>query len=594
LNRPEPLAAAAATSSARAELDAIVRDSLPPVCSALVVAYAVFALAHFLTLPPQARLAMTALAAATALVFLAVRLWLGARELPAAGAQPLATILLALLLLNSLTHLRLLEEPRQATNLVIVVIAAGAFLLSRLWLAVVVAAALAGWGLAVLTGPPHPGWAHYSFALAAAAALSAAIQHTRRASYLRLVELRERDAERQARLEEALAETEASKREIERAMELAQAASRAKSEFLANVSHEIRTPMNGVAGVSDLLLRTPLSAEQREYVETLRASGAGLLRVVDDILDFSRAEAGELALEPADIDLRACIAEAVESLRPEADAKKLALACRLDESVPARFRGDPVRLRRVLRCLVDNAIKFTERGAVTVEAERVAAEGAAGEVRIRVRDTGIGIPAAAHERIFESFSQLDASPARRFGGTGLGLALSRRICALMGGRIEVESAAGAGSTFTVVVPDRGDAAPPPEGPPPALRILLAEDNLVNQKVATRILARLGYQADVAANGVEVLAALRKQAYDVVLMDVQMPEMDGLEATRRIRSEWGAKARPCVIAMTANAMQGDRELCLAAGMDDYLTKPIRPEEIDAALRRAVAEEVRDGE
>lgn len=380
-------------------------------------------------------------------------------------------------------------------------------------------------------------------------------------------------------------------RALEQALQVVEDSLRAKGEFLAVVSHEIRTPMNGVLGMAQLLLMTELTEEQRRYAETIRSSGEILLALINDILDLSKLESGKVSISAKPIDIRTIVDDVIQLMSGQAQQKKLSLRAQVAEDVPAWLRGDGMRLKQIFLNLVGNAVKFTQRGSVRVE---VAMAENGTWLECKVKDTGIGIPPDRAGRLFEKFSQVDSSINRRYGGTGLGLAICKRLVEGMGGTIGVESKAYHGSTFFFRVPAI-PSDPPTETnvaktmTPRALadlRILLVEDNAVNQMLAMSMLQKLGAKADLAADGLEALDRVRQGVYDLILMDMQMPRMDGLSATRAIRALPDIR-QPRIVALTANAMDADREACLDAGMNDFLTKPFQAFDLQDKLEAAAA-------
>jgi signal transduction histidine kinase/ActR/RegA family two-component response regulator len=384
-------------------------------------------------------------------------------------------------------------------------------------------------------------------------------------------------------------------RALEEALVVMEDALRAKGEFLAVVSHEIRTPLNGVLGMAQLMMMTTMSDEQRHYVDTIQSSGEMLLALINDILDLSKMESGKLSLDARPVDVRTVAREVVQMLNPQAQTKSLYLTADIAEDVLPYFKGDAMRLKQVLINLVGNAIKFTQRGGVKIIV-RMQQDGR--WLQCQVRDTGIGIAADRIDKLFQVFSQVDSSITRRYGGSGLGLVICKRLVEGMGGDIGAQSVRHQGSTFTFRIPVVKAEAPNNPAPvlrtstaqPSDMRILVVEDNQVNQVLALGMLKKLGLTADLARDGVEACDMVRQHAYELVLMDMQMPRMDGLTATRTIRGMQEIR-QPHIVALTANAMEGDRQACLEAGMNDFLPKPFKvtelQEKIDSVTRLASA-------
>jgi len=380
----------------------------------------------------------------------------------------------------------------------------------------------------------------------------------------------------------------------EKARQEAEKANQARGEFLANMSHELRTPMNGIIGLSDILIEAGLKSEHREMIEAVNSSAHNLLILLNDILDFSKIEAGELSLESIPFDPRKIIRQIEALQKPVAARKGLEMVSKIDDAVPARLTGDPSRLQQVLNNLINNALKFTERGSVTLSLG--GKEDGQGNfiTQISVTDTGIGIPADKQAKVFEKFQQADSSTSRKYGGTGLGLTITKNLSELMGGSISLTSAEGKGTTFTVTIPakiaavdsaEENEASGSSAGINTKARLLIADDHPVNLLFMRQALTKLGFtHFDEASSGRRAIELFKQSPYDLILMDCKMPEMDGYEATRHIRTLGSAKKRPIIIAVTADAMKSAIDKCMQAGMDDYISKPVDKEKLRAVLQR----------
>jgi signal transduction histidine kinase/ActR/RegA family two-component response regulator len=561
-------------------LNGIVAASLRPVCVGLALFYALVTCWYFVQLQGDAQTSMCLSTTLLSIGLLVGAIWFERNRIPVRYAHPAAAVIGSAIILNCLFLLVSVPEARQTTNLMIAQLGFGCLLLSVRWFMALAVLSLLGWAWVAGARADDNEWHHFGLALVEATLFGGLVLFVRIRVYRNIQTLRMRDQVLVQHLRDA--------------NQAALIAVRAKSEFLANMSHEIRTPMTAMLGMTELLMMSSLDKQQREFATTIERSGNTLLQLVNDILDFSKIEAGQVVLEDVGFDVADLLKEIQDLFALKARQRNLALLVDIESEVAPRYRGDPTRIKQVLVNLVGNALKFTPQGHVKIIVRSKPIDDDQAYVEIAVEDTGIGIQKEQLGRVFEAFTQADASTTRRYGGTGLGLAISSRLARLLGGDISAQSEHGQGSTFTlslVLRVARGRATIP--APPTAIdavqydaRVLVVEDNEDNQNLAQELLRRMGCAVEIVPDGHQALDKLAQAEFDLVLMDCHMPRMNGYDATREIRrreADNGGR-HTTIVALTASVLPEERARCIEVGMDDYVLKPFSSRDLQRVLER----------
>jgi signal transduction histidine kinase/CheY-like chemotaxis protein len=561
-------------------LNGILAASLRPVCVGLALFYALVTCWYFVELEGQAQRSMCLSTTLLSVGLLVGAIWFERNRIPVRYAHPAAALIASAVILNCLFLLVSVPEARQTTNLMIAQLGFGCLLLSVRWFAALAALSLLGWTWVAGARADDSEWHHFGLALFEATLFGGLVLFVRIRAYRNIQTLRMRDQVLVQHLREA--------------NQAALIAVHAKSGFLANMSHEIRTPMTAMIGMTELLLMSELDKQQREFATTIERAGNTLLQLVNDILDFSKIEAGQVVLEEVGFEIEAIVQEVKDLFAIKARQRNLALLIELESKLAPRYRGDPTRIKQVLINLVGNAIKFTHHGHVKIRVRSRPLDQEQAYIEVAVEDTGIGIREDQLARVFEAFTQADASTTRTYGGTGLGLAISSRLARLMGGDISARSEPGRGSTFTLSLMlriARGRTTIPV--PPIALgavqyqgRVLVVENNEDNQNLAQELLRRMGCDVEIVTDGKQALDKLEQTSFDLVLMDCHMPHMNGYDATRAIRrreADNGGK-HTTIVALSASVLPEERARCIEVGMDDYVAKPFSSRDLQRVLER----------